>query len=192
MKITLEIFCRQWVKDKRERGIVSRFEKNVFDFATIAGNRSRMFFQASFNSGGFFRSGTRWKPRESKWGRKFTHPTLVDTGTLGKSVKGEPRKFESTNYQSRRGVSSKIFRRGAKYDIWTTEQSFPIKGKRGRKGKYKSYAAVHNSDPRLTNYTVNRYSSRKPVRRQFIGLSKPLDQDVSRYIDMIFNGFPHA
>ncbi|GAB6119666.1 hypothetical protein [Dysgonomonas termitidis] len=192
MKITLEIFCRQWVKDKRERTIVSRFEKNIFDFTTIAGNRSRMFFQASFNTGGFFRSGSGWRPRESRWGKKFTHPVLIDTGMLGKSVKGEVRRFESTNYQSRRGFSSKIFRRGAKYDIWTAEESFPIKGKRGRKGKYKSYAAIHNSDPGKTGYTVNQYSGKKPVQRQFIGFSEPLDKDVSRYIDMIFKGFPHA
>lgn len=192
MKITLEIFCRQWVKDKRERGIVSRLEKNIFDFTTIAGNRSKMFFQASFNSGSFFRSGTRWKPRESKWGRKFTHPTLIDTGMLRRSIKGEMQNSSRTNYHSRKGLSAKIFRRGAKYDIWTSEISTPQKGKRGRNGKYRNYAAIHNSDPRLTNYTVNQYSNRKPEQRQFIGFSKPLDNDVSRYIDMIFKGFPHA
>jgi hypothetical protein len=187
MKITLDQFCAQWVKDKHSMTLVNRFEKNTFDFVTAAGAWSKRFFQISFLYSGFYGSGAKWKPRESKWGKKYTHPVMIDTGTLRNSIKGEARE---SNFTGWRDSGTKIFRRGAKYDIWTTEVSVPIHGKRGRKRGNGRYAAVHNSDPRLTDFTVNQYSSRKPVQRQFIGFSTKLDDDIKRFIPMIFKGFP--
>ncbi len=188
IKITLDEFCNHWVKSKYERSIVSRFEKNVFDFATIAGHYSKRFFITSFLTGGFYGTGNKWQPRESKWGKKFTHPVLNDTGTLKNSIRGES---ASTNKNGWRENRTKIFKKGAKYDIWTTEVSVPQKGKRGRSGRYGRYAAIHNSNPRLTNFTVNQYSSRKPVQRQFIGFNKRLDYDITKFYPIIFKGFPH-
>jgi hypothetical protein len=186
-KITLDDFCRHWIKEKYAMPIVSRFEKNTFDFVTVAGEYSKRFFRTSFIYGGFYGSGTKWKPRESKWGKKFTHPVLVDSGTLRNSIKGEG---NSSNITGRRDNGAKLFRRGAKYHIWTTEVSIPERGKRGRNNKYGRYAAVHNSDPAKTGFTVNQYSSKKPVQRQFIGFSRKLDDDIKRFIPMIFKGFP--
>ncbi|KAA6302855.1 MAG: hypothetical protein EZS26_001025 [Candidatus Ordinivivax streblomastigis] len=187
MKITLDEFCLQWVKGNQYRTMASRFEKNTFDFATIAGEYSKRFFQTSFIYGGFYGSGSKWKARESKWGKKFTHPVMIDTGTLRNSIKGET---HESNFTGHRDNGTKIFRRGAKYYIWTTEVSMPQRGKRGRKRGNGRYAAVHNSDPSKTNFTVNQYSSRKPVQRQFIGFSRKLDDDLKRFIPMIFKGFP--
>ena len=75
----------------------------------------------------------------------------------------------------------------------TTEKSFPVKGKRGRsKERYGHYAAIHNTDPKFGLYTVNQYSTRRPVHRQFIGFSPKTDDYIAaHFIDMIFKGFPH-
>jgi hypothetical protein len=187
MKITLDEFCGQWVRGANFMSLASRFEVNTFNFATAAGEYSKQFFQNSFASGGFYGSGTKWKARESKWGKKFTHPVMTDTEMLKNSIRGEGKE---SNLSGWRDNGTKLFRRGAKYYIWTDEKSVPQPGKRGRNGRYGKYAAVHNSDPRLTNYTVNQYSSRKPVQRQFIGFSKRLDGEIRQFIPMIFKGFP--
>ena len=73
------------------------------------------------------------------------------------------------------------------------EKSFPVKGKRGRsKERYGHYAAIHNTDPKFGLYTVNQYSTRRPVHRQFIGFSPKTDDYIAvHFIDMIFKGFPH-
>jgi hypothetical protein len=187
MKITLDEFCSQWVKRPNFMTLASRLEFNTMNFATAAGEHSRQFFQNSFSSGGFCGSGTKWKARESKWGKKFTHPVMLDTGTLSKSIRGEGRE---TNHNGWSAAGRKIFNRGARYYIWTAEVSVPQRGKRGKNGKYGRYAAVHNSDPSLTNFTVNQYSSKKPVQRQFIGFSRKLDEEIKQFIPMIFKGFP--
>lgn len=187
-KITLAMFCNQWVEGQGRRPIANRFEKNVFDFTTVIGNRTKMFFQASFSYGGFFGTGAKWAPRQSRWGRKLGHPVLRDTLALAKGIKREQDSYDRTNYQSRRGKNASIFRRGSKYHIYTTALSSPKKNKRG--GGIRSYAAIHNSDPMKTNYTVNQYSSKKPVQRQFIGFSRRLDIDLFRQTDILFRGFP--
>jgi hypothetical protein len=187
MKITLDDFCAHWVKGAGFMSIASRFEYNVFNFTTATGDHTKQFFQNSFAAGGFYGSGAKWKPRESNWGKKFTHPVMIDTGELKDSFKTESHK---TDINGRSGSGKRIFRKGAKYFIWTTEVSSPQRGKRGKNGKYGRYAAVHNSDPRLTDYTVNQYSSRKPIQRQFIGFSKRLDAELKQFTPILFTGFP--
>lgn len=188
-KITLQAFCNHWVKGQTERTIVSRFEKNVFDFTTVIGNRTKMFFQASFSTGGFFGTGAKWQPRHSSWGKKFSHPVMRDTLKLAKGIVGEQDAADRTNYQSRRGTASKIFKRGSKYHIRTVAVSTPEKNKRG--GGFRSYAAIHNTDPRISNYTVNQFSKKKPVQRQFIGFSRRLEIETFRQTDILFRGFPN-
>ncbi|MBF0648677.1 hypothetical protein IR083_07580 [Dysgonomonas sp. GY75] len=190
-KITLEIFCRQWVKSARlERSMASRFEKNVLDFTIMAGTVSKRFFRRSFSYGGFYGSGTKWTPRQSRWGKRFTHPTLFDTHKLRDNITGYEKEVKLKGFSHNR--THKINRRGAKYYINTGEYSSPEKGKRGRKkGKYTNYAAIHNSDPKYHNFTVNQYSSEKPVQRQFMGHSLRLDYEVQQYIYLLFRGFPN-
>lgn len=142
--------------------LASRMEYNVFEFTTLIGEQSKQFFKNSFHAGGFYGSGAKWKPRESKWGKKFTHPVLIDTGMLENSIQSESKEI---SINGRRDNGTRIRKQGAKYYIWTAEISTPVKGKRGKKKGLGRYAAVHNSDPRLTNFTVNQYSSRKPVQR---------------------------
>lgn len=86
-KITLDEFCSHWVSRTSTRVMASRLEFNVFDFATAAGDYTRQQFLSSFASGGF--NGSKWAPRTSKWGKRFTHPLMNDTGTLARSIQSE-------------------------------------------------------------------------------------------------------
>lgn len=187
-KITLDEFCNQWVRGSWTTVMASRLEKNVLDFTLQAGAYSKAQFQSSFSSSGFCDSGT-WAPRTSRWGKKFTHPVLNDTGMLADSFQGASDKIDIVGRDSHR---RRIFRKGARYSIWTTERSVPIKGKRGKnRERYGHYAAIHNTDPKFGLFTVNQYSSRRPVHRQFIGLSPKIDDYINaHFTDMIFEGFP--
>lgn len=78
-KITLDEFCAHWVEGKYVTKMPNKLERNVFDFVTLAGDYSRQQFQASFSSGGFC-GGSRWAPRTSRWGKRFTHPVMNDSG----------------------------------------------------------------------------------------------------------------
>ena len=188
-KITLDEFCSHWVQGKWTRVMASRLEHNVFDFVTAAGEYTKGRFQSSFSSGGFC-GESKWAPRTSRWGKRFTHPVMNDTGTLAKSIEG---KASRVDIEGRRTNRTRIFRKGAYYTIWTTEKSVPAKGKRGKsRERYGHYAAVHNTDPKFGLYTVNQYSSRRPVHRQFIGFSPGVEEYIaSHFMDMIFKGFPH-
>ena len=185
-KITLDEFCNQWTRDKRVRPWHSLLAKNAEDFVTRAGAYAEDCFKSSFDTGGFYGSATKWAPRTSRWGKKFTHPIMDDTGELKNSIKG---KFIDRSYSA---FGKRDFAKRYRYSINTNEISVPIKGKRGkRKGKFQNYAAVHNTDPDLGLYTVNQYSSLRPVQRQFIGHSdKLLDFINSVFVPEIFNGFP--
>ena len=125
-KITLDEFCSHWVSRTSTRVMASRLEFNVFDFATAAGDYTRQQFVSSFASGGF--NGSKWAPRTSKWGKRFTHPLMNDTGTLARSIQSEAGR---TDIVGRRSDRTRIFRKGARYCMWTTEKSFPVKGKPG-------------------------------------------------------------
>lgn len=189
-KITLDEFCSQWVDGKHIRKMPNKLEHNVFDFVTVTGGYAKQQFQASFSSGGFC-GQEKWASRTSRWGKKFTHPVLNDTGMLLRSIKGEANRVDIVG---RRDNRKRIFRKGAHYRIYTTESSMPISGKRGRsRERYGHYAAIHNTDPKFGLYTVNQYSSRRPVHRQFIGFSPKIDEHISsHFIDMIFEGFPKS
>lgn len=169
-KVTLKEMCDQLGKISP-----SRLDFNVANFATEVGQYSKRVFKKSFDTQSF--DGKAWKPRESRWGKRFTHPILNDTGTLKDSfpiVEGND--FASSTSRkdasARRSDGKLPFKRiSASYTIHTNEKSQVIRGKRGAGRKSIGYAAIHNTDPRISPYTVNQYSSRKPVQRQFIGLT---------------------
>lgn len=186
-ELTLEQFCNQWSRGKQVRPWHSLLAKNAEDFATLAGEYALSRFRTSFAEGGFYGSGTKWAPRESRWGKKFTHPIMIDQGELKSKIKGEPGKTGSYSAFGKRD-----YRRRYRYDIWTDESSTPIKGKRGKKrGRNQTYAAVHNTDPKFGLYTVNQYSSRRPVQRQFIGHSEKLLNTINQlFAPLIFKDFP--
>ncbi len=187
MKIDLDEFCAHWTRDKKIRPFHSLLAKNSSDFVVKAGAYALSRFRTSFAEGGLYGTGQKWSPRTSKWGRKFSHPIMIDQGELKNSIKGE---------QSQHGTYSTFgkrdYQRSYKYNIYTTEVGVAVQGKRGaRRGRFKNYAAVHNTDPSLGLYTVNQYSNRRPVQRQFIGHSEKLLEFINRvYLPQIFNEFP--
>lgn len=188
MKITIDEFCNQWLKG--DRHLISQFQQNVFDFTTVTGNYSKRFFRTSFLAGGFYGSGQAWKPRESRWGKKFTHPVMKDTEMLASTINGDEVARES-NHTGWRHDGTRLFKRGARFDVQSEEVGYASKGRRGRNTKAKGYAAIHNTDPSLSKYTVNQYSSRRPVWRQFIGFSPKLDSDVNDHLTKIlFRNMP--
>lgn len=188
MKITLDQFCAQWVEAPGRMPLASRLDYNVCDFTTQAGAFSRRFFQMSFAAGGFYASGERWKPRTSRWGKRFTHPVLDYTGKLKGSIKGEI-KEKSRGKLSASG--NPAFKKSYAYEIDTTALTFSRKHRNSISRAGKGYAAIHNTDPKVSPYTVNQYSMRKPVQRQFIGFSGKLDNYINtHYVPMIFKGFP--
>ncbi len=189
MRITLEQFCEQWAPKGNGRYLPNKMEFNTHDFVTMAGEYSISRFRTSFAEGGFYDSGKPWPERKSRWGRRFTHPVMNDTGTLARSITGEADRIDHINITQRGyGERKKIFRRGARYAIRTKASNFNQPGKRGAS---KSYAAVHNTDPALGLYTVNQYSSRRPEHRQFIGINPKLNHTVNQlFIPILFRGFP--
>lgn len=190
-RITIEQFCNQWAPKGSDRYLVNKLEFNTHDFVTLAGDYSRSRFRSSFAEGGFYGSGKKWPERTSRWGKKFTHPVMIDTGTLSgaRAIVGEADAMSQTNITQRAYGSSKgIFRRGARYTIRTQASSSAIKGKRGAS---RSYAAVHNTDPALGLFTVRKGSLKRPEHRQFIGFSPKLDHTINElFIPLIFKGFP--
>lgn len=187
MKITLDQFCNQWARSDRQYAWHSLLAKNAEDFVTRAGEYSRTMFATSFAQGGFYGNGTKWAPRRSKWGEKFTHPIMIDTGELRSKIKGE-----KSTYGHYSAFGKRDYKRRYRYDIWTEEKSVPEKGKRGKRStKYHNYAAAHNTDPKFGLYTVNQYSSRRPAHRQFIGFNDKINYVINTFfVPQIFDGFP--
>ncbi len=183
IKLTLDQFGAQWDRGKNKRSMGSLLAFNAENFATRAGEYARLCFISSFASGGFYGSAKRWAPRRSEWGRKYHHPILIDTGTLKGKIVGKKSSRDSGK------LNSRDFHRKYKYEIDTNELGSPIKGKRG--GGYRTYAAVHNTDPKFGLYTVNQYSKRRPEHRQFIGFNDKINYVINTFfVPDIFNGFP--
>ena len=185
-KISLEEFGRHWNRGEGMKSMSSVFESNVENFITRAGAWSRSRFASSFEIGGFYGSGTKWKPRESKWGKKFTHPIMIDTETLKRSIKGTSSRLRPVGLQHR-GFRSKF-----SYDISTNEKSSPFNSEKRGRSRAKGYAAIHNTDPKISGYTVNQHSSRSPEHRQFIGHSPKLDDYINtQFLPKIFDNIPN-
>ena len=101
MRITLEQFCEQWAPKGNGRYLPNKMEFNTHDFVTMAGEYSISRFRTSFAEGGFYDSGKPWPERKSRWGRRFTHPVMNDTGTLSRSITGEADRMDHTNITQR-------------------------------------------------------------------------------------------
>ena len=186
-KITLDQFFKQWNSNMPH---ANRLDYNITEFTTKAGDYSKRFFRMSFASGGFYATGNKWKPRESKWGKKFNHKVMDDTGMLKGSMSS---KSENTSRQSGKKINGRtpFTKMGAVYSIHTEEVSQPGYGKRGSNPHGRGYAAVHNTDPKISPFSVNQYSTKKPVQRQFIGFNDRLDNYINtNYVPIIFKGLP--
>ena len=191
MQITLDQFCQQWAPGGNTRILASKLDFNIHDFVTLAGDYTRDAFRDSF-ARHEFPGGKAWAPATSRWARRFPHPPLNDTGTLAKSIQSK-KQFTTVGGHRHALAHRGAFFRSASYRIFTTEKSRAMKGKRGNNPRSgNTYAAVHNTDPRFGRFTVNQYSSRRPVQRQFIGFSPSVESRIrSEFLPLIFKDLPH-
>ena len=165
MRITLEQFCEQWAPKGNGRYLPNKMEFNTHDFVTMAGEYSKSRFRTSFAEGGLYGSGKLWPERKSRWGRRFTHPVMNDTGNLSRSIFGEAERMDRTNLTQRAYGERKRF--SAVGLVMPSGPRQAIITSMGSAALPKVYAAVHNTDPALGLYTVNQYSRRRPEHRQF-------------------------
>ena len=186
IKLTPQQFCAQWTNSRGYSTLPSKLESNILNFAISAGKYSKSCFEASFTNQSFYGSGNPWAPRESRWGKKRTHPLLMETGHLLSKIEGE----HSINQNKGKKANGERFKRNsASYTIFTLEESQRL-AKRSSK-KHIGYAAIHNTDPKLHNFYTNGARKRKPVQRQFIGISPSIESYIhANFLPIIFEGFP--
>lgn len=109
MRITLEQFCEQWAPKGNGRYLPNKMEFNTHDFVTMAGEYSKSRFRTSFAEGGLYGSGKLWPERKSRWGRRFTHPVMNDTGNLSRSISGRRSAWTAPTLPSVRMANGKDF-----------------------------------------------------------------------------------
>lgn len=157
-KRTIEQYINSMISNPE--ALLARLDAGAFDFTIRATSYAKDAFVDSFSNGGFYKQG-KWAPLKKA---NKTGNTLIETGEL--------MDLESETKMKRKRFTGRIS---------TTE-------KRGnRKGKKKiGYAAVHN-DP-LSSYTVNQYSSRAPIQRQFMGHNSALYNEIAgKFSHLIFS-----
>lgn len=190
-KISFEEFADQWVMDRSgkmmKKSVGKVLSDNASQFATLAGEYAKECFVKSFDNKRFY-GGQQWPERKSQWGLRKQHELMIETGKLRDGIKGEFSKYEYGKINER---VSRDLRRRYHYDIYTTETCVPSKGNHGKimdpKRKGYSYAAVHNDD----GYMKNGHSNEPAERRQFIGHSDQLYQEIAqKFIPELFKGFP--
>lgn len=195
MKITPEQFIEHWTNGTAQ-GFVSRFEKAIFDFTTLAGEYTKKKFQSSFDSKKFIGVGSSWPPRRSKWGTNHDHPLMIHKGKLQGGIEEyQPPMKHTFRDEPPSPGHRRVYRKGSYYMIYTKAKSVAKKKERGSNpNSDNSYAAIHNTDPKFGLYYVNqhaaRHSKKRPEHRQFIGFHPVIDNYVRELIPDIFEGFP--
>lgn len=136
----------------------NRFDVALLNTKQDVGRIAVDFFKKSFETGGFYMSGSKWAKRkhEYSWG------ILDNTGALKDSIVYE--------LHEGRGLTIK-----------TDESRFaPQRGTRNSN----SYATFHN-DPTGT-WKLNQYTDESQVQRQFIGRSPHLEKQILDRLSLIF------
>lgn len=137
----------------------SLLDLGVYDFTRVATAYAYDKFRLSFIEGAFYKQ-SKWTPRKKAYKHKIMTETR-DLMDLGKKV-------------SKDGTQKK--------GHIETRETY---GKRVGK-KSIGYAAVHN-DP-LSSYTANQHTTSAPIKRQFIGHSKAIYNEISKkHEDRIFD-----
>lgn len=185
MDITLDEFIKQWLPGNDRKFMGSKLAMNIVDFTTQTGDYSKRYFEECFSKQGF--DSKPWAPRKPRK-NDDGHPLLKDTGELSSSLKNTNKKID---YDSKRDNGSRLYHKGAIYQIYTTEENKTVVGKRIRNVNALGYAAIHNSNPNQTDYRVNKHSKVRPIQRQFIGFSNSLENYIQiHFIPTIFKDFP--
>ena len=177
---TLQQLIDQWVPGGSGAVQKLKLQHNVTDFTTNAGQFVKEQFKKSFETQRFLGIGEIWP--ESKMSKKHGHTTMFDHGQLA-GMKSDKELFNS-DYRK------KIHLRKNRYSIWTAEESYFERKKRGlNKTKGHSYAAAHN-DPKAVGAKVNQKEDRLQTQRKFMGHHQSLFEGIAQYYPMIFDRIP--
>lgn len=138
---------------------------NIWNFEVKVGKAAEETFKKSFELKRFNAKGqTTWAPRKRR--PKDGHELMVETGSLYHSIKWI--------HTGTKGEPSGV-------KVFTDPNGF----KKARRNKGRCYAAVHNGPSEFrTKHMTNM------PRRQFIGHSGVLKQEMLKLESIIFQGFP--
>lgn len=144
---------------------IHRFQLNLWNFEVKAGKAAQEGFQTSFDIKRFNSSnGSAWQGRSAA--SKAMHPLMVETGSLKKSIKWE--------HTGSTGDPSGVI-------VYTDPNGFT----QTNKHQGFCYAAVHNG-PSI----YRRGRVRHMPRRQFMGYSTEVKDNLMKLSSEIFKGFP--
>ncbi len=142
-----------------------KFQVNLWNFEVKAGKAAKEGFQKSFDIKKFNSKGsTAWASRSKH--NKATHPLMVETGSLKNSIKWK----HSGDKDNPSGVL-----------VYTDPKGFA----HTKRHKGFCYAAVHNGPK-----TFRRGKVRNMSRRQFMGYSSEVKDELLKLSHVIFQGFP--
>ncbi len=147
------------------RNLPHKFQVNLWNFEVKAGKAAKEAFQDSFDMKRLNSSGSSLWPARSKY-TKGGHPLLVDTGSLKNSIKWK--------HAGDRSNPSGVV-------VYTDPNGF--NGTSSHQGF--CYAAVHNGPQRFRTGVM-----RNMPRRQFMGYSTVVKDELLKLSSMIFQGFP--
>lgn len=147
------------------RNATHKFQLNQWNFEVKAGKAAKESFQKSFDIKRFNSSGSsQWANRSSK--STATHPLMVETGSLKNSI--------TWKHMGSSGNPSGVL-------IYTNPNGFA----NAKRHKGFCYAAVHNGPDSFRRGPV-----RNMPRRQFMGYSTDLKDELLKLSSVIFKGFP--
>lgn len=147
------------------RDAIHKFRLNLWNFEVKAGKAAKNDFQTSFAIKKFNSSGSSTWPSRSK-NNHATHPLMIETGSLKNSIK-----WKHTGTQNNpSGVL-----------VYTDPDGFAF----ANKHQGFCYAAVHNGDDYFRRGAV-----KNMPRRQFMGYSTEVKNDLLKLSVEIFKGFP--
>lgn len=165
--ITPKRLAQQWLR------LPNKFEVNVFNFETLAGQAVKDIFRQSFHLRRFNSTGqAAWQGHSEKWKWRKDykpHPVLSETGNLKESIV-----WARDNKGSQRSVV-----------IYSSPNA--LRGSKRQYGRNFYYAKVHN-DPSGTYRYGN--TGVRSKQRQFIGYSTVARDKLKSLSIHIFDGFP--
>lgn len=169
--ITPKQLAQQWLR------LPNKFEVNVFNFETLAGQAVKGIFKESFSLRRFNSAGSSpWKGHSKAWmSRKDykPHPILEETGNLKNSIV-----WARDN-------------RGKQRSVIIYSSAAALKHSKRQYGRNFYYAQVHNDpDGTYTNRMGRHNQTHRSTQRQFIGYSSVARDKLESLGKHIFDGFP--
>lgn len=144
-------------------GAEHKFSVNVNNFEVRAAQKAKTVFRKSFDLGRFNDNGSSMWPNRSVNSRG-SHPLLRETGSLYRSIKWKKKKSGGTM-------------------VYTDPREF----RNTKRHKGFCFAAVHNEGLPIKAFGKKHMNM---PRRQFIGDSDVLIEELNKLIPMLFEGLP--